>query len=65
MKKLEVARALASNPKLLLLDEPFGGLTYSEIEEVYNTLTAFRKDGLDNCYHRAQAPRAYAYGLRG
>jgi branched-chain amino acid transport system ATP-binding protein len=46
MKKLEVARALASNPKLLLLDEPFGGLTYSEIEEVYNTLTTFRKDGL-------------------
>jgi branched-chain amino acid transport system ATP-binding protein len=46
MKKLEVARALASNPKLLLLDEPFGGLTYSEIEEVYNTLTTFRMDGL-------------------
>jgi len=46
MKKLEVARALASNPKLLLLDEPFGGLTYSEIEEVYNTLTRFREDGL-------------------
>jgi branched-chain amino acid transport system ATP-binding protein len=46
MKKLEVARALASNPKLLLLDEPFGGLTYSEIEEVYKTLTTFRKDGL-------------------
>jgi len=46
MKKLEVARALASNPKLLLLDEPFGGLTYKEIEEVYNALTRFRKDGL-------------------
>jgi len=30
LKKLEIARAIASNPELLLLDEPFSGLSYEE-----------------------------------
>ena len=34
LKKLEVAKALSVNPKVLLLDEPFAGLTVSEIDPI-------------------------------
>jgi ABC-type branched-subunit amino acid transport system ATPase component len=45
-KRLELARALASEPRLLLLDEPAGGMNPSEIETLTHTLRAARDDGI-------------------
>jgi ABC-type branched-subunit amino acid transport system ATPase component len=43
---LELARALATRPKLLLLDEPAAGLNSSETEELSELLRRLRSDGL-------------------
>ncbi len=45
LKKLELARALAMRPKLLLLDEPLGGLTFSEAEEVTDVIRQANGNG--------------------
>lgn len=42
-RKLEIARALATNPKLLLLDEPAAGMNPSETEELMATISLVRK----------------------
>ncbi len=42
-RKLEIARALATNPKMLLLDEPAAGMNPSETEELMKTITLVRK----------------------
>ena len=41
-RKLEIARALATNPKLLLLDEPAAGMNPNETEELMNTIHSVR-----------------------
>lgn len=41
-RKLEIARALATNPKLLLLDEPAAGMNPSETQELMDTIRFVR-----------------------
>ncbi len=45
-KKLEVARALATRPELLLLDEVMGGLNPAESEEIILLILELKKRGL-------------------
>ena len=46
LKRLEMARALATGPSLLLLDEPFAGLSRSEIEVLSETIRRLKADGV-------------------
>jgi branched-chain amino acid transport system ATP-binding protein len=43
-KRVELARALASDPKLLLLDEPACGLNHQEVEELAAVIRQIRRD---------------------
>ena len=45
-RKLEIARALATDPKLLLLDEPAAGMNPNETEELMDTIR-FVRDNFD------------------
>jgi branched-chain amino acid transport system ATP-binding protein len=46
MRKLELARALAAEPKLLIADEAMAGLSHSEVEDILRLLVGLNDRGI-------------------
>ncbi len=46
LRKLEMARTMATNPKVMLLDEVFAGLTVAEIAMISDLVQQMRRDGM-------------------
>jgi branched-chain amino acid transport system ATP-binding protein len=46
LKRLEIARALAAKPKILLLDEPAAGLNHSETDEISGLIEQIASTGV-------------------
>ena len=46
MRKLELARAMAAEPKLLIADEAMAGLTHSEIDDILALLVRLNENGV-------------------
>jgi branched-chain amino acid transport system ATP-binding protein len=45
LRRLELAKAIARHPKLVLVDEPFAGLTSSEVAAFSELISEFRAEG--------------------
>jgi ABC-type branched-subunit amino acid transport system ATPase component len=45
LRRLEMAKALARNPKVVLVDEPFAGLTSGEVSAFSELIEGFRREG--------------------
>jgi len=52
LKRLELARAIATEPELLILDEPFGGLNPAETTLLVKSLKRLHKGGRFGRLHR-------------
>ena len=46
MRKLELARAMAAEPKLLIADESMAGLSHSEVEDIVALLIRLNERGI-------------------
>ena len=46
MRKLELARAMAADPKLLIADESMAGLSQSEVDDIVNLLIQLNERGI-------------------
>ena len=46
MRKLELARAMAAKPKLLIADEAMAGLSTAEVDDILALLNGFREQGV-------------------
>lgn len=46
LRKLEMARTMATAPKVMLLDEVFAGLTTGEIAQISDLIQSMRRDGM-------------------
>src|SRR5207302_853192 len=45
-KRVDIARALATGPSLIVMDEPFSGLDVNEQQQLHDLILAFRKAGV-------------------
>ncbi|MBN8891071.1 MAG: ABC transporter ATP-binding protein [Rhodospirillales bacterium 70-18] len=45
LRRLELAKAVARNPKVVLVDEPFAGLTAAEVADFSSLIASFRSEG--------------------
>ncbi|WP_428492824.1 ATP-binding cassette domain-containing protein [Rhodopila sp.] len=45
LRRLELAKAIARNPKVVLVDEPFAGLTSGEVADFSTLIGSFRAEG--------------------
>jgi branched-chain amino acid transport system ATP-binding protein len=46
LRKLQIGKALGTNPELLLLDEPFSGLSHEEAISITNLIKSLHSDGV-------------------
>lgn len=46
VRRLEIAKSLATEPEMMLLDEPFAGMNQQEIRELSEQIESLREDGM-------------------